>query len=388
MRFILRRHAQWLVLAAALLLTSLFFLKSEYLAHKTATSANLMAWHKLRESSELGEVAQKAGNSTLGFGSIYFINMKKRYDRLDAVSLQAYLSGVDVMPYSAVEPEMINDVGMPPTRVSLKEGEKGCWRAHANIWSAILRGKLPPVLILESDAAWDINLRKIMPNLNKHFRQFLFNISSARIPNPGWNANFDESISWERKEATDDPWLSDHWDLLSLGQCHETSENSNVSSIYHDPTVPPGKDYFGRVLGRERVIRQAGGIVCTTAYAISQTGAAKLLLNTAVKLDAPVDLVIREMILSGELVAYSVMPPIIAQWQYKPDIGMDQRGANSDINGPQGEQQSTKDPWPEVEQSGSVWITKPSHPDVAFEAMALNVAWQRIFGEKREKSNK
>lgn len=75
-----------------------------------------------------------AGNRTLGFSSIYFINLAHRYDRLDAASLQAYLSGVDLVELSAVEPNQIKDVGMPPThRQGLKIGEKGCWRAHANV---------------------------------------------------------------------------------------------------------------------------------------------------------------------------------------------------------------------------------------------------------------
>lgn len=76
-----------------------------------------------------------AGNSTLGFSSIYFVYLPSRYDRLDAMSLQSYLSGVDLTDYPAVGPQMIKDVGMPPTRKSgkLRTSEKGCWRAHANV---------------------------------------------------------------------------------------------------------------------------------------------------------------------------------------------------------------------------------------------------------------
>lgn len=76
-----------------------------------------------------------AGNSTLGFHSIKFVNMKTRYDRGDAATLQAYLSGIDLEDFPAVEKDMISDVGMPPTsrpgRVHVPE--QGCWRAHANV---------------------------------------------------------------------------------------------------------------------------------------------------------------------------------------------------------------------------------------------------------------
>jgi len=76
-----------------------------------------------------------AGNRTLGFSSIKFINMAKRFDRADAATIQAYLSGLDLEYYSAVEPFQVGDVGMPPSSNpgALRVGEKGCWRAHANV---------------------------------------------------------------------------------------------------------------------------------------------------------------------------------------------------------------------------------------------------------------
>lgn len=78
-----------------------------------------------------------AGDRKLGFSSIKFINMPKRFDRADAATLQAYLSGLDLEYHPAVEPSDIDihDVGMPPSsnQGALKPGEKGCWRAHANV---------------------------------------------------------------------------------------------------------------------------------------------------------------------------------------------------------------------------------------------------------------
>jgi hypothetical protein len=80
-------------------------------------------------------IRDSAGNSTLGFDAIYFINMDTRYDRLDAASLQAYLSGIDITLSPGVSPDMMHDVGMPPTHEPglLGGGQKGCWRAHANV---------------------------------------------------------------------------------------------------------------------------------------------------------------------------------------------------------------------------------------------------------------
>ncbi|KAK0728874.1 hypothetical protein B0T26DRAFT_639280 [Lasiosphaeria miniovina] len=356
---------------------------------------------------------ERAGNGTLGFHAIYYVNMKARYDREDAMALQAYISGLDIQDYPAVESDMIDPVGMPPTHRPgvLKVGERGCWRAHANIWSEMVRKKLPPVLIMESDATWDINVRPIMSNLNKHFVEFLRNINSTAVHDPSWRAKnnrhplADDPHRAETyvppNDATngtataaptpaptpiefnvDDPWLSEHWDLFSIGQCFETNQDKDVNLVYTDQHVPAGKNYWGVKLGNQRVIRKSGGITCTTSYAISHTGAAKLLLRSSIDLDNPVDLLIRRMTLSRDLVAYSVQPPIVAQWEYRGDVGMNERGAQSDING--GKHKDTPSDaemkgWDDVKKTGSVWTTKSLHHDVGFDRMALEVAWDQIL---------
>lgn len=75
-----------------------------------------------------------AGNRTLGFSSIQFINMPGRWDRSDAAALQAHVAGIDYVEVAGVASKDIKDMGMPPEHTTwLKPGEKGCWRAHANV---------------------------------------------------------------------------------------------------------------------------------------------------------------------------------------------------------------------------------------------------------------
>jgi hypothetical protein len=91
---------------------------------------------ELRSEPELeARSMEAAGNATLGFSSIRFINMKHRFDRLDAARLQAYVSGLIFEEYPAVEPDQILSTGMPPTSSPsrLQTSEKGCYRAHANV---------------------------------------------------------------------------------------------------------------------------------------------------------------------------------------------------------------------------------------------------------------
>lgn len=129
---------------ALFILVVLYIITTEPVADRSAIW--LPSTHKKEQvdHSSIGEedhpsVEEVSGNgawnSTLGFSSIYFVYLPSRYDRMDAMSLQSYLSGVDLTDYPAVGPQMIKDVGMPPTRKSgkLRTSEKGCWRAHANV---------------------------------------------------------------------------------------------------------------------------------------------------------------------------------------------------------------------------------------------------------------
>lgn len=86
-------------------------------------------------SAEEKAMMDAAGNSTLGFGAIKFINLRGRYDRLDAATLQAHLSGIDIEEVQGVDAKELSDVGLPPEHLArnLKQGEKGCWRAHADV---------------------------------------------------------------------------------------------------------------------------------------------------------------------------------------------------------------------------------------------------------------
>ncbi|KZL70650.1 glycosyl transferase family 25 protein [Colletotrichum incanum] len=326
---------------------------------------------------------EAASNGTLGFPKVYLINIPSRFDYLDAATIQAFLSGVQFEVFLAVETNMIKEKGMPPThdRERLREAEKGCWRAHANIWSQMLREELPSVLILEADVAWDTNVRAIIANFYEHFTLLLQQLNSTQLPRVKRAQKTEDEPTPNVFPDPHDPWHSKHWDILSLGHCWDHPLHHENMLKYNDEHVPAGKEYYGDILGNERVVRKSGGIACTTAYAISQTGAAKLLLRTAMDLDLPVDLAIKTMIMSGDLVAYSVQPPIMSQWKYKPGIGMNLRGSNSDVQvSRQEEDDESSDAWEAVRQTRSVWMPAEDFPDVAFEEMALEGAWERILG--------
>jgi hypothetical protein len=77
----------------------------------------------------------EAGNRTLGFHKLYFVNLPKRYDRSDVGGMQAFLSGIQLEPYLAVDAATLSDLGMPPTSNPgfLSKPKLACYRAHANV---------------------------------------------------------------------------------------------------------------------------------------------------------------------------------------------------------------------------------------------------------------
>jgi hypothetical protein len=128
----------------ALILTSVLVLNWGVISYRmqlSTSSANeyLSQYHYPSQATSIKD----AGNSTLGFSSIYYINMKTRYDRLDAISIQSYLSGVTITEYPAAEQDAIHEKGLPPSKHpgSLSIGQVGCWRAHANV--SISRPRFP-----------------------------------------------------------------------------------------------------------------------------------------------------------------------------------------------------------------------------------------------------
>lgn len=79
-----------------------------------------------------------AGNATLGFHKILMINMKQRWDKMDAATLQAYVSGLKIEQYTAVDGKKeisdVGGVGLPPSSGgNLGGGQAACYRSHANV---------------------------------------------------------------------------------------------------------------------------------------------------------------------------------------------------------------------------------------------------------------
>ncbi|KAL8342495.1 hypothetical protein RB598_004067 [Gaeumannomyces tritici] len=318
-----------------------------------------------------------ASNRTLGIESIQFINMDYRYVRLDALAIQCYMSDIEVKPILGFPKDKAGSevVGFPPTSNPSRLGppEVATWRAHANVWQQMLMKRSPAVLIMESDTVWDTQLRRIIGNLNGPFLDLL------HADNPNGNMAV----------GRDDPWAarSGLWDILSLGQCSGHWKEGTGFRLYRDEFAAAAGS--ATTLAGRRVVYRAGGMVCLTGYVVSLRGAAKLLARTAINLDQPVDIVVDSMMKGGGLVGYNTQRQPVAQWVYPSGLGMEMRGANSDIrpNGSESSQSGdggSRAGWPDAERRGSVWDIKPQYAGVDFPDFGLGHARKKIAETKKK----
>ncbi|TEA21408.1 Glycosyltransferase 25 family member [Colletotrichum sidae] len=317
-----------------------------------------------------------AANSTLGFGSIQMINLPIRQDKADAATVQGYLSGLDIHIVEGVNGSLLGDVGLPPSSIpedkpGLSGGEKGCWRSHANIWSSMLRSQAETVLVMEDDVTWDIHVKDVMRLAASHLPGLLNGTGLLGL-NPTRSS---------QEQAQIDPWHSGKWDLITFGHCGDGDQWKAERVKYDDPyTNGEASEYFGVSLkGGRRMLRRAGGMTCTGAYAVSKRGAAKLLLRSGFDLNLPVDVIMNDMIRNDQLRAYSVWPAPIVQWRYRGQLGM-WGSMGSDIRVEQ--KDKDRSGWEEAHKKHDVWFLKG---DVkGMKDPAIKSAWGVLIGHDDE----
>ncbi|CAI4212677.1 unnamed protein product [Parascedosporium putredinis] len=271
-----------------------------------------------------------AGNATLGFSKILMINMEQRWDKLDAATIQAYVSGLQIDMFKAVDGKReitdMGSVGMPPASGgNLSGGQRPAIApTQTYIWTDMIMNRSPPILILEADASWDANLRSIMSLANENFIQYLGEIKSKPQSSPVYQAqgivpSEERPIQWDPR----DPWLSEHWDIISVGHCNDQPS------------------WYGEFPDRAYKDKWAS---------------------------TPGDLF--------------TIPAGSSRWSYAPNIGMD-KGADSDIlqvdKGSEEGAERDMSGWDAVHKRKSAWVVSPKFAGMKFKQWALDISYSRIF---------
>lgn len=282
--------------------------------------------------------------------------MPDRFDRRDSVTLTSALTGFEVQFADGIRAADVSDKAMPPIS-GIQGGAKGAWRAHMNTLREIVAKGYGSALIAESDVDWDIRLKVQLADFALASTGILSQYSPDHVPryakSKGEHVDFDDLSAWllanqDRIKVADSPY-GDGWDVLWLGNCNvrtdaRKEEWETLSIIKRgDPTTPPVNQYWSLDQDSDRGIAyrhyanqtrlylsQPTDQVCTIAYAVSQEGARKILLELGLeRISQEYDLSLGELCqgnlggLDGpavQLACFGVMPSIFSShWPAGPE---------------------------------------------------------------------
>lgn len=271
---------------------------------------------------------QAIHNSTLGFGDIYVINLPGRTDKLDALRLFTSVTNISYTVVPGVDGKDMQHVAWPGFYEEGRDSNTGSWRAHMNAAASILDNNLSSALIVEDDADWDVSLKTQLTQ---------FALGSRHILNASTSP---EPLS---------PY-GDGWDMLWIGHCAQDAPSKPFARfiIANDTTTPPAGHRWGLWNPEEtltsdlahnhttRVVYQPAGGVCSYAYALSYTGAQKMLHHLSYShFDGPFDVGQADLCKRGrkgdiDFSCVAVYPGLIHAVFGENDMGYDSKNQRKD----------------------------------------------------------
>lgn len=210
----------------------------------------------LDKSILINKMHTKSDN--LGFDNIYVINLEFRTDRRERMEAIANFHGLDFEFFPAVSHDdygILNEYPSP-----LFPRHKACYVSHYRVYESIVIHGYRSSLILEDDVDIELDIERILTN-----------------------------------EVY--PYLPEDWELLYIGNC-DTGPTLNDSSTTE----------------RKYNLHASKLSTCTHAYALSLSGAQKLLTHL-VNIDLPIDLYLMDIIEAGNITSYTLEPSAIVQWK-------------------------------------------------------------------------
>ncbi|KAF2707015.1 glycosyltransferase family 25 protein [Pleomassaria siparia CBS 279.74] len=297
-------------LLVAFCLVVLFFVdKFQHEIHVEGASA--FSTKQFRSSKALSTTI---ANDTLGFEKIMVINAPWRSDRKDSISLAASYTGISLDWIDGISADDMQDKAYPPgNHKKLPPGNLGSWRAHMNALREIVEKNLTTAMILEDDADWDFRIRSQLTDVAHGAQEIpdLVAQSELRLKESSMpshdqlspvelagRSSLPISLASRQKIAKLEPY-GRNWDVLWLGHCGATLSPPSPNRpdrifIPNDLTIPSPKhlrptshsplDAISTLYPpHTRIIHRANTTLCTIAYAVTQSGARKLLYEFGVR---------------------------------------------------------------------------------------------------------
>ncbi|KAK5947468.1 hypothetical protein PMZ80_001618 [Knufia obscura] len=364
------------IFIAALATISIFFLSlGQYTTSTTSTQVASATWLKgthdtgSNKASALQRRISDIYNSTLGFQKILAISLHARTDRRDSLTLTTSLTNITLTFIDGVRPTDILEKTLPPYAGIANTGARGAWRGHINAMREVVSNGWGSALILEEDADWDVRVKE-------QLRDFAVGslgvqMRSAHAPyfaeRSGEYLRYEDVTSWLGQTDSNanlhvphSPYGSD-WDVLWLGNCgmrmNARREDWNTLAVVRsdDETAIPVPDYhhwdwedahpYDGAMNHSRwYLSQPTDGVCSIAYAVSQRGARRILLELGMeRADKAFDLMLQDFCQGvpesedeGERRPHScwgVVPPLFAQYRGagREDRDSDIAGSNENV---------------------------------------------------------
>ncbi|KAK5079141.1 hypothetical protein LTR64_002438 [Lithohypha guttulata] len=266
-------------------------------------------------------------NSTLGFQKVFAISLSERTDHRDTLALTSALTGFEVDFIDGVKPSDISEKAMPPNPGIGDGGARGAWRGHMNALRKVVAEGIGSALIAEEDFDWDIRLKNQLQDFAKASSSFLSQFGTDQVPHyaeeAGEAIEYSELLTWFQDNQNSIPVprspYGDGWDVLWLGNCGMRLEArrqdwQTLAIVRHNDsaTVPANQYYswdwdrpdphpYKSYPNRTRLyLSQPTDGVCSIAYAVSQRGARKLLLELGLeRADKAFDLMLQDFCQGG-----------------------------------------------------------------------------------------
>lgn len=227
------------------------------------------------------------------------------------MALQAALSNLEIDFVDGVKDSNVAEKAIPKAEnvEHVRGPSLGSWRGHLNAIQHIVRQNLSSALILEDDVDWDVRLRGQLRDfalathaLVQPLRAGRGRFADATFPGRADGApSLALELDSEQLPATVPPTTSpygDGWDVLWIGHCgmHFPFDNGPVPRgrvIHRDDVTVPRREHLwtfnipftlkDKYPEHTRAVHHVQEGVCSLAYAVSRSGARKVLRHIALR---------------------------------------------------------------------------------------------------------
>jgi hypothetical protein len=183
-------------------------------------------------------------------------------------------------------------------------GSSLAWLAHLDLIKYIVQSDMETALIVEDDVDWDLSLREQMVGIADAVRELTKTTESDLTP------------------------YGHSWDVLWLGLCAETWDDSFETVFVDDPTVCPSDLYLGLAKGpverlptSQRAVFRSGAPICSFAYGLSREGARKVLQDVGGGKDEAFDIAMMNGCRQRNLTCISVLPEVFRHYVPSQSFG-------------------------------------------------------------------